>query len=40
MKYMKRRKMRPETKRRIAGMIALLLIAALVLGSVSVFFIQ
>ena len=37
---MKRRKMRPETKRRIAGMIALLLIAALVLGSVSVFFIQ
>lgn len=38
MRYMKR--MKPEVKRRLAGIIALLLIAALVLGSVSVFFIQ
>ncbi len=37
---MKRKRLRPETKRRIAGIIALLLIAALVLGSISVFFIQ
>lgn len=34
------RKMKTEVKRRIAGIIALLLIAALILGSVSVFFVN
>lgn len=34
------RKMKTEVKRRIAGIIALLLIAALVLSSVSVFFVN
>lgn len=34
------RKMKTEVKRRIAGIVALLLIAALILGSVSVFFVN
>ncbi len=34
------KRMKPETKRRIAGIVAILLIAAMVLSSVSVLFID
>lgn len=34
------KRIKPEIKRKIAGIVALLLVAALVLGSVSVFFVQ
>lgn len=34
------KRMKTEVKRRIAGIVALLLIAALILGSVSVFFVN
>lgn len=34
------RRMKPETKRKIAGFVAILLIAAMVLSSVSILFID